>query len=299
MAKAEDLRMKRGKDWMSHLVRGGNRFIDRLLSVNDDTVLNTGEASLSSANPAQALFQAAKTLKAEAIDPETGRIDYMNLAKGEAYRDFREVAQSLANCNLEDLGDKNTQTAFWINLYNALILDAVVQYQIKDSISRNFSLFRRAAYRIGGMRFSADDIEHGILRGNRRNPYIPLPLFASDDPRLAFSIDPPDPRIHFALVCGARSCPPIAFYDGEKINAQLDLAAAGFINGGGADYDPINKTLWLSKIFSWYQVDFGGRQGVLKTIRKYSRDEGAQEALERVPVRIRYQPYDWSVNGLV
>lgn len=299
MAKAEDLHMKNGKDWRSYLVRGGNWFIDRLLSVNDDTVLNTGEAILSTKKPAQALLQAANAIKAEAIDPETGRVDYVNLAKCEAYQDFREVARSLAYYNLEDLGDKNSQTAFWINLYNAMILDAVVQYQIKDSISRNFGLFRRAAYRIGGMRFSADDIEHGILRGNQRNPYIPLPPFAPGDPRLVLSIDHPDPRIHFALVCGARSCPPIAFYDGEEINAQLNLAATGFINGGGADYDPVNKTLWLSKIFSWYQADFGGRSGVLKTIVKYTRDEKAQKALEGDSVRVRFQPYDWSVNGLV
>jgi hypothetical protein len=264
MTKAEEIHMKRGKDWKSYLIRGGNRLIDRLLGVIDDTVLNTGETTLSSANPAQALFQAANALKAEALDPEAGQIDYVNLAKGEAYQDFREVARSLANRSLEDLGDKNAQTAFWINLYNAMILDAVVQYQIKGSISRNLGLFRRAAYRVGGMRFSADDIEHGILRGNRRNPFIPIPAFASDDTRSALSLSPPDPRIHFALVCGARSCPPIAFYDGEQIDSQLDLAAAGFINGGGADYDPVNNTLSLSKIFSWYQADFGGRRGVLK-----------------------------------
>ena len=298
MAQTENLHMKKGKDRRPHLVRGANWFIDRLLGVNDDTVLNLGEASLSSANPAQALYQVAKRLKTEAIDPETGRIDYVDLAQTEAYRDFRKLARSLVNCNLEDMGDKNSQKSFWINLYNALILDAVVQYQIKGSISRNFGLFRRAAYRIGGMRFSADDIEHGILRGNRRNPFFPFPPFAPDDPRLAFSIDPPDPRVHFALVCGARSCPPIAFYDGEQINTQLDLAAAGFINGGGVDYDPVSKTLWLSKIFSWYQADFGGRRGVLKTIGKYIRDEKAQETLERGGPRVRYSAYDWSINGL-
>ncbi len=299
MAKAEDLYMMKGKDWRSYIVRGGNRFIDRLLGINKDTVLNPGDASLSVTNPAQALLRVANRLKAEAIDPETGRIDYVSLAKGDAYQDFREVARSLANCNLEDLGNKDAQTAFWINLYNAMILDAVVQYQIKDSISRNLGLFRRAAYRIGGMRFSADDIEHGILRGNRPNPYLAFPPFAPDDPRLALSIEPPDPRIHFTLVCGARSCPPIAFYDGDQINTQLDLAAAGFINGGGADYDPKNKTLWLSKIFSWYQADFGGRRGVLKTIGEYIRDDKAQEALEQDAVRVRYQPYNWSINGLV
>ena len=112
MTKAEDLYMKKGKGWRTYLIRGGNRFIDRLLGVNDDTVLNRGETSLSSTNPAQALFQAAKALKAEAFDPETGQIDYVNLAKGETYKDFREVARSLANCSLEVLGDKNAQTAF-------------------------------------------------------------------------------------------------------------------------------------------------------------------------------------------
>jgi hypothetical protein len=149
------------------------------------------------------------------------------------------------------------------------------------------------------MRLSADDIEHGILRGNRRTPTVPFPPFSRDDPRLALALDLPDPRIHFALVCGARSCPPIAFYDGAKIDAQLDLAAAGFINGGGATYDPNTNTLWLSRIFSWYQADFSGRRGVLETIRKYMRDEKAKEALNRGSVRVRYLPYDWSVNGLV
>jgi hypothetical protein len=56
--------------------------------------------------------------------------------------------------------------AFLNNLFTTLILDAVVHYQIQGSLLRNIGLFRCAAYRMAGMRFWADNIELGMLRGN-------------------------------------------------------------------------------------------------------------------------------------
>ncbi|MCH8338763.1 MAG: DUF547 domain-containing protein, partial [Chloroflexi bacterium] len=149
------------------------------------------------------------------------------------------------------------------------------------------------AYNVGGMRFSADDIEHGVLRGNRRHPYLPFTQFAKGDPREMMSIEDPDPRMHFALVCGARSCPPISAYDGEQLDAQLDLAAAAFINGIGAQFDPEAKILFLSRIFKWYAGDFGGREGALRLVDQY-----LDTSVAIAGARIRYLPYDWSVNSL-
>ena len=106
-------------------------------------------------------------------------------------------------------------------------------------------------------------------------------------------IENPDPRVHFALVCGARSCPPIAAYEAERLDQQLDQAANTFIAGGGAQYEPDSRTLSISRIFKWYQRDFGGRQGVLDTIAKH-----LSSSSDLSQARVRYQSYDWSVNAV-
>jgi hypothetical protein len=287
------------KDSISNwTIRLGNRVLDRFAGVASNEVLNPEPWLEGPDEPARILFQSASAMKAEAVDPLTGQVDYAALADSEAYQRFQEVARSLPNCEPAQITDRDERIAFWINLYNALILDAVVRYQIRGSLLRHFGVFRRAAYNVSGMRFSADEIEHGVLRGNRRNPTLPFPPFSPGDPRLDLAIEPPDPRIHFALVCGARSCPPIAFYSGDRLNHQLDQAAANFINGGAVRLDAEKNTLWLSKIFGWYEDDFGGRDGVLKTIERYWDDEAGIEFLSEGSLKIRYMTYDWSVNAL-
>lgn len=62
----------------------------------------------------------------------------------------------------------------------------------------------RMAYKIGEYNFSLDDIEHGILRCNRVHPSKKISLFSDGDPRIKFCIRTFDPRIHFALNCGAK-----------------------------------------------------------------------------------------------
>ena len=118
--------------------------------------------------------------------------------------------------------------------------------------------FARIAYAVGGYRFSADDIEHGILRANAGHPAIPGKQFTNRDSRSAFALDRFDPRIHFALNCASRSCPPINVYLAENIDQQLDLATRNFINGGEFSVDVKNMTVTLSTIFRWYAPDFGG-----------------------------------------
>ena len=244
-------------------------------------------------NPARNLREIANDMRARAISPDTGEVDYSKLAQSETYARFRTFTRALPSCTKDDLGDRPQQIAFWINLYNALILHGVIHYKVSGSMLRDIGFFRRVAYYVGGMRFSADDIEHGVLRGNRHHPYFPFPQFARDDPRLMMSIEDPDPRVHFALVCGARSCPPISAYDGEQLDTQLDQAAATFINGIGAHFDPGGPTLSLSRIFKWYAGDFGGREGVLRLVNEY-----LDTREDITGARVRYLPYDWSVNAV-
>jgi hypothetical protein len=148
------------------------------------------------------------------------------------------------------------------------------------------------------MRFSADDIEHGVLRGNRPHPMLPFPPFGPDDVRRQLSLEDPDPRLHFALVCGARSCPPISVYDGEGLDDQLELAAANFIRQEGVRYEQESNTFWLSRIFRWYQVDFGDEKRLRAFLAGRMEDLTVREALASGEGSIRYQAYDWSVNAL-
>lgn len=278
--------------------RAVHHTFDLILRVDANEVLNPGEPLEGPANPAQALMQASRAMQASAVDPASGWIRYAALRESEAYAGYRQIARSLPRCKRADLGEGGRLLAFWINLYNALIIDAVLHYGIEGSLSDHLDLFRRAAYNVGGMRFSADDIEHGVLRANRRHPYLPVRQFARGDPRLALAMPRLDARLHFALVCGAHSCPPIAYYDGERIEEQLDRAAAAFINGEGVRYDPHGR-LYLSKIFQWYEGDFGGKEGVLHTIKRYTRDDALRQAIEGGGLRVRYLPYDWTLNKAV
>jgi hypothetical protein len=154
-------------------------------------------------------------------------------------------------------------------------------------------------YEMGGFRFSLNEMEHGILRGNRRGPYGLLKPFRTKDPRLELIVFPHDPRIHFALVCGARSCPPIGFYEADQIDFQLQLASESFINSSQVKILPQEETVLISKIFKWYKTDFGGNDSALIDFLLDFLDEGEKKAFlrqQRDKVRIRYQPYDWNLN---
>ena len=116
---------------------------------------------------------------------------------------------------------------------------------------------------------------------------------------MEFAILPLDPRIHFALVCGARSCPPIGFYEADQIDFQLQLAAESFVNSPQVKIHPQEGTFFISKIFKWYKTDFGGSDRALIELLLSLLDEGEKKTFlqqNRDKIQIRYQPYDWNLN---
>ncbi len=277
-----------------------HRFIDTLLRVDRGRVLNDEfDTKSSQAEITTELTTIVDQLKMEAFDTENGLVNYQGLNNSPTYNHYRRVAGGLRHFDPASLRDRKERLAFWINLYNSLIIDAVISFGIEKSIwEAGRSFFRKAAYNIGGLRYSADDIEHGILRGNHLHPLLRLPQFATDDPRLRHAVVPMDPRIHFALVCASRSCPLITVYHALEIEEELEAAAATFINGGGVIVKPELGRVSLSRIFSWYQGDFGGRSKVLKFILAYLREGPERNYLgENISkVRLKYQKYDWSLN---
>jgi hypothetical protein len=284
-----------------------HRLLWRLYGIQPGAVLNGGAPvgpPSSGAPLAAELHRLAKALRATAYEAATGRMDYASLAGSALLSEYRRCAQRLAAFDPAALTTTAERLAFWINLYNALTIDAVITLGVRQSVQEIKGFFWRAAYNIGGRRYSAHDIEHGVLRANAPHPAIPGPHFARGDPRRQHSLERLDPRIHFALVCGARACPPIAVYDSGQIDAQLDLAARSFINGGGVTLDQRGRVIWLSKIFQWYAPDFGAaplalarRQPLLNVIAPYMDDAESQAVVRTGRWRVRFPPYDWRLNG--
>lgn len=277
--------------------------------VNPRRVLNCDEDAIDPGTDVAARLQAqVQRLKSEAYDIDSGNVDYARIGKNGLYKAYRQATYGLRGLNLQSLNTREQKLAFWINLYNALIVDAVIRFDIRKSVREAGGFFLKAAYNIGGYRFSADDIEHGILRANAGHPAIPGPQFGADDPRLAFVLDRFDHRIHFALVCASESCPPINVYEAASIDEQLTLAAQNFVNGGSFRIDLNAKKVHLSKIFQWYAPDFGGTllnmvglgdfSTVLRTAGQYLVDSPQKTAVLEHPqeFNVKIDRYDWSLN---
>jgi hypothetical protein len=147
--------------------------------------------------------------------------------------------------------------AFFINIYNALVIHANVVRGPPTNIWQRYKFFNYTSYTIGGYMYSLQDIENGVLRANRRGIGQFRRPFGQKDPRRKVALSRPEPRIHFALVCGAKSCPPIKTYSSQNLNAELQLATESFLDGEGCVIDMGKKEISLSTILKWYRVDFG------------------------------------------
>lgn len=261
-------------------------------------VAQTAEV-LDSQQVASRLKQAINGLKGHFYDTDTGKIKYAAMKGSEAYQEYLAAAARLRGLNLSSLETQEQRLAFWINLYNALVVHGIIELGVENSVREVGRFFEEVAYAVGEEVFSLDAIEHGILRGNQRKHLFAGRPFGAGDQRLALMLPQPEPRIHFTLVCGSKSCPPIGTYQEDKIARQLELAAGSFINSDNVRIDPGKRELKLSKIFDWYGKDFGSKAQLLQFIAGYRRDPAEQAWLREQGTRVRIQwlPYDWGLNS--
>lgn len=224
-----------------------------------------------------------------------GRVDYDRLRASAELGEAVERARRLQGVDLARLGDRAARLAFWINVYNALVLHGVIALGVRRSVGQVWNFFGRVRYRIGGFTWSADDVEHGVLRGNRRWPFSPSRPFSRDDARLVHALDALDPRFHFALTCGARSCPPVGVYRAELVDAQLDLAARSFVNAE-VGLDPSGR-IRCSKLFKWYGGDFDAAGGLSEFLLRYLDEGPARAALAAGARPCRsFRRYEWALQ---
>lgn len=275
--------------------------------------LNALEGDVS-AQPSKGLLinlsRLMRRIEAEAIDPLTKRVNYAILATLPPYAEYRALVPSLATFDLAQLITPAQRFAFWVNLYNLLMLDVVIQKRIQTSVQTVRGVFFSHGYWVGGCFFSLNDIEQGILRANRGYPALPGGQFLRTDPRYALIMPTLDARLHFALNCASESCPPIAFYSAENLESQLTLATQNFINSHEVELDAQHHTAQLSKIFQWYAPDFGASFAVtlgfgdasplLVWMSNYLLDAewGKYVKLNVKRFRVSFRPYNWALNQI-
>lgn len=148
--------------------------------------------------------------------------------------------------------NRNVQFSYWVNLYNALTVQLIIDNYPITSITKlggffSFGPWDQPIVTINNKTLSLNDIEHRILR----------PIWR-------------DPRIHYAVNCASLGCPDLLpqVFDSQQLNRQLDAAANRFINSPkGVRVNSTQTT--LSSIYDWYSVDFGDQQALLQHINHY------------------------------
>jgi hypothetical protein len=214
-----------------------------------------------------------------------GLVDYDAFAES---AEFRSYLEALAVARLDGLTD-GERLAFWINAYNAWTIEQVNTHGERDSI-RNINKtlgllplkgpWSEKMVRAAGRELSLDDVEHGIIREE---------------------FD--EPRIHFALVCAARGCPPLRSeaYTGARLEEQLDDQARAFLLRSPEKnrVDTAAATVWVSPILTWYEEDFGGSDAALgRFLARYWPEGEARTLLRSGRFRLRKTDYDWTLNSV-
>jgi len=193
---------------------------------------------------------------------------------------------SLSEPALEPVrADHDTGLAFWLNCYNAGTKRLLAERpELYDS---RWRFFRAPALTVAGHPLGLDDIEHGLLRGSRSKYGLGyLPRLLPDSFEHRYTLGRVDPRIHFALNCGAASCPAVRAYDPAAIDDQLDAATRSYLDAT-VEYDPSAGVVSVPRVFRWFPGDFGGRSGVRAFLGRYDQ-------LPDERVDIGYLDWDWS-----
>ena len=211
-----------------------------------------------------------------------GLVQYKKLKKNPLLaRYIKQLAASRPN----KIKNKKKQLAFWINAYNAYTLKLIVDNYPLKSI-RNLStsskdIWKSWKFRIHKKKYTLDEIEHKIIR-----------------PRYK------EPRIHAALVCAAKSCPPLRAeaYEGSKLEKQLADQMRRFLSDTKRNYfDSKKKTIYLSKIFEWFKDDFTQGSADLKKILIPYFPPKVRKKIRKVKknkLRLQYLKYDWALNNI-
>lgn len=272
----------RGEDMQTHFFRRPANF-KRVLTA----LLATGSITFAVPAPSRAALPLAlphgidHTLFTQVLADhvKNGAVDYKAIKSDPRFSQYIAVLQKFNPKTLT--GDE--KLAFWINAYNAFTIQYVLdKYPIKSLMNKlsyvtGGGTFKTKFIEINGRKYSLTDIENDVVR----------PLG--------------DPRIHFALVCGAKSCPPLRpeAYVASRLNEQMNEQGRLFMSQSDKNHFDFEKNeIAISKIFDWFKDDFRKNgKSELEFISTYLPHEQAQKLLAHAAtIKIKYTEYDWDLN---
>jgi hypothetical protein len=209
-----------------------------------------------------------------------GLIDYDGMKRDYL---FSTYLKQLGAVNPDALESDNERLALLCNAYNAFVVNGVIIHDIEDSVD-NFrkglkGFFSQKEHIFAGKTITLDHIEHTLIR----------PVFN-------------EPRIHMALVCAAKSCPPIRpeAFIGTQVRAQLEDQVHIFANNTEhLRFDQSKGTLFINPILKWYGDDFDAVGGYLEFLAARAEDTALKTALQQASsgsVKVKFNAYDWDLN---
>lgn len=202
-----------------------------------------------------------------------GYVDYPAIARNVR---FTKYLESLAEFNLDTLTDEKEKLAFWLNVYNALVIKNIIDGKSPNGMMDHMKFFR-SSIKIGGHGYDLNAIESDILR--------------------KFN----DPRVYFAIVPATASAPKLRSqaFVGEEVEQQLDGATRDFINDKRRNrFSAALQAAKLSKIFEQHRDVFGKSDKELLTyVAGYVNDEEVAKILKRGTYSVKFMDYDATING--
>lgn len=198
---------------------------------------------------------------------QNNNIDYNSIKAAPSL--LNDLVDSIANVSLEKFSQIQRK-AYLINAYNLLVINAVIAEYPVERPTNIEGFFDRKKHMVGGQLMSLNQLEKIELLKKYK-----------------------DPRLHFVLVCAAKSCPAIApfSYQPTVLDQQLSQQTKKALKDSLVlYYDNNTQKLYLSKIFDWYRDDFS--PNVLMFIQQYSLDSIPNTAKKN------YLEYDWTLNDI-
>ncbi|MCF8369205.1 MAG: DUF547 domain-containing protein [Bacteroidales bacterium] len=198
---------------------------------------------------------------------EKGEVDYNGFKNARHELDL--YLNALSKTNATSLSGNNEKLAFWINAYNAFTVELIIDHYPLKSIMDIEKAWDISFIHINGTMYSLNQIEHEIIRKEFN-----------------------EPRIHFALVCAAISCPVLfnEAYTASNLDSQLQRQGELFINDPSKN-NITNSKVDVSQIFNWFKEDFTKNGTLIGFLNQFSRTRIEPDA------KVNFNEYNWSLNG--
>jgi len=191
-----------------------------------------------------------------------GKVDYSRINKNR--EELNGLITQISSAHLDDESDE-TKKAFYINAYNLIVINQIVDNYPVTSPMDITGFFKITKYLVAGHKITLDYLENSVLRKKHT-----------------------DPRLHFVLVCGAISCPPITnfAYFPNNTDGLMDMQTRKAINSNDFIYEK-EGVVYVSEIFKWFADDFGKELDYINQY-KFIKVE------DKTP--IKYYDYNWTLN---